>query len=73
MGKSCLIFKIDDDNISLLNARQAAEKDSKLIADRIYTFAEAPKELWLQLQDKNQYFAEQQALEQLLRDRKSVV
>ena len=45
----------------------SGEKDSKLIADRIYTFAEAPKELWLQLQDKNQYFAEQQALEQLLR------
>ncbi len=45
----------------------SGEKDSKLIADRIYTFAQAPKELWLQLQDKNQYFAEQQALEQLLR------
>ena len=45
----------------------SGEKDSKLIADRIYTFAEAPKELWLQLQDKNQYFAQQQALAQLLR------
>ena len=45
----------------------SGEKDSKLIADRIYAFSEAPKELWLQLQDKNQYFAEQQTLGQLLR------
>lgn len=45
----------------------SGEKDSKLIADRIYAFSEAPKELWLQLQDKSQYFAQQQALGQLLR------
>lgn len=44
----------------------SGEEDSKLIADHIYAFSEAPKELWVQFEDKQQYFEMQQALGQLL-------
>ena len=44
----------------------SGEEDSKLIADHIYAFSEAPKELWVQFEDKQQYFELQQALGQLL-------
>ena len=32
------------------------DEDSKLIADNIYTFDEAPRELWLQFDSKDRYF-----------------
>ena len=43
------------------------DEDSKLIADQIYAFSDAPKELWLQFTDKEDYFGKQGELERILR------
>lgn len=65
-------------NIRLMNeeekvfiqGRVSAEDDkaSKLICERIYSFADIPRELWLQFSDKQQYMEKGEQALALLRD-----
>ncbi len=48
-------------------ATVSEDEDSKLIADQIYAFSDAPKELWLQFQNKEAYLRQQTELEEILR------
>lgn len=42
------------------------DEDSKLIADNIYTFEEAPRELWLQFDSKDSYFGLKNKVDEIL-------
>lgn len=44
------------------------DENSKLIADNIYSFEEAPKELWLQFDSKDTYFALNEQVDSILRE-----
>lgn len=52
------------------------EKSSKLICEKIYSFDEAPRELWLQFENKEAYLKQEETLFDILKDsdgRESVV
>lgn len=44
------------------------EKSSKLICEKIYSFDEAPRELWLQFENKEAYLKQEETLFDILKD-----
>ena len=49
-------------------ASMEEEKDGKLICERIYSFAEAKRELWLQFETAEQFKEKEQQLYEMLHD-----
>ncbi|HIX28163.1 MAG TPA: DNA polymerase III subunit alpha [Candidatus Blautia stercoravium] len=58
-----------DDKV-FIQGRVSAEDDkaSKLICEKIFSFEEAPRELWLQFANKEEFLAKEQEIYRLLRD-----
>ncbi len=66
--EKCAALLTDDAKI-LISGRVSAEeeKDSKLIADEVYPFAQVPRQLWIRFKQENRYTAGREKLEQILR------
>ena len=61
---------LNEDEKVFVQGRVSAEdeKASKLICEKMYSFAQVPRELWLQFADKESYVKEESHVLELLRD-----